>query len=263
MRRWTTFVLRHRRWVLSAWVVFALAGFVAFGRLAPLLTNQFSVPGTDSERVRTVLEREFGDRPDGSFQLVFSVRDAGDAALRRRLQAVVARAAGAVRTGRPTPIRRVGTNLLYADLLSTLDFSEAKGYTDDVVRSVGRPRGVVAAYVTGAPAIQHDLDPIFNEDLVKGEAIALPIAFLVLVGVFGLSLAVTIPFVFAGCTIFGTLGIIWVIAHFATTPTYATNLIQLIGLGLAIDYSLLVVYRFREELGGGLEKDEAVVRTME
>src|SRR5213076_1689958 len=57
--------------------------------------------------------------------------------------------------------------------------------------------------------------------------------------------------------------ILWVIAHFATTPTYATNLIQLIGLGLAVDYSLLVVYRFREEIARGLERDEAVVRTME
>ena len=43
------------------------------------------------------------------------------------------------------------------------------------------------------------------------------------------------------------------IAHFMTTPTYVTNLVFLIGLGIAIDYSLLIVYRFREELGAGLE----------
>ncbi len=263
MAAWTRLVLRHRRLVLAAWAAFALAGGIAFANLAPLLTNQFTVPGTDSERVRDVLERDFGDRPDGSFQIVFKVPDARDPALRRRLQAVVARAARELRTGRPTPLRVAAADVLYADVLSTLDFSAAKGYTNDLVREVGRPTGVEAAYVTGAPAIQHDLDPIFNEDLVKGESIALPIAFLVLLAVLGLSLAVTIPFIFAGCTIFVTLGILWIVAHAATTPTYATNLVQLIGLGLAIDYSLLVVYRFREELARGLPETDAVIRTME
>ena len=65
---------------------------------------------------------------------------------------------------------------------------------------------------------------------------------------FGLSWAVTIPFLFAASTIFGTLGIVYVIAHYMTMPTYVTNLVFLIGLGIAIDYSLLIVYRFREEL---------------
>ena len=65
---------------------------------------------------------------------------------------------------------------------------------------------------------------------------------------FGLSASVTIPFIFAACTITGTLGIVYWIAHLAETPTYVTNLVQLIGLGIAVDYSLLIVYRFREEL---------------
>ena len=82
--------------------------------------------------------------------------------------------------------------------------------------------------------------------------------------VFGLSCAVTIPFIFAACTITGTLGIVYGIAHLAETPTYVTNLVQLIGLGIAVDYSLLIVYRFREELArGGSTRTTAVVRTME
>ena len=147
-------------------------------------------------------------------------------------------------------------------MISTLDLSQAKGHTDELLRALGHPAGA-RAYVTGAPAIQHDLDPIFNHDLQKGEAIALPIALLVLLAVFGLSLAVTIPLLFAACTVFGTLGIVYVAAHYMTTPTYVTNLVFLIGIGIAIDYSLLIVYRFREELGRGLEVEEAVLRTME
>ena len=70
----------------------------------------------------------------------------------------------------------------------------------------------------------------------------------VLIAVFGISASVTIPFIFAACTIAGTLGIMFGVAHLAETPTYTTNLIQLIGLAIAVDYSLLIVYRFREEL---------------
>ncbi len=80
---------------------------------------------------------------------------------------------------------------------------------------------------------------------------------------FGLSWAVTIPFLFAASTVFTTLGIVYVVAHYMTMPTYVTNLVFLIGLGIAIDYSLLIVYRFREELGRGLEVEAAVVRTMQ
>src|SRR5205823_11410264 len=70
------------------------------------------------------------------------------------------------------------------------------------------------------------------------------------------------PFLFAAATITGTLGIVYIVAHHMTMATYVTNLVQLIGLGIAIDYSLLIVYRFREELGHGGTKDDAIVRTM-
>jgi RND superfamily putative drug exporter len=263
MAAWTAFVLRFRTPVLVAWAVVAAAGFLAFQHLAPLLSNQFTVPGTDSERVRTVLQQRFGDRPDGSFQLVFTVRDSRDVALLQRLNAVAVRAAARVRTGKATPVIAASRHVAYANVLTSLDFSTAKGYTERLVQAVGRPAGVEQAYVTGAPAIQHDLDPIFQHDLFKGEAIALPIAFLVLVAVLGVSWAIAIPFAFALATIFGTLGILYGVAQLATTPTYATNLVQLIGLGIAIDYSLLVVYRFREELENGSETDAAVIRTME
>ena len=263
MAAWTGFVLRFRVLVLVFWALVALSGFVAYQHLAPLLSNQFTVPGTDSERARTLLQRHFGDRPDGSFQLVFQVRDSRDPALLRRLGAVAARAAAGVRTARATPAIPASRHVVYANVLTSLDFSTAKRYTPRLLAAVARTPGVEHVYVTGAPAIQHDLDPIFQRDLFKGEAIALPIAFLVLVAVLGISWAIAIPFAFALATIFGSLGILYGVAQLATTPTYATNLVQLIGLGIAIDYSLLIVYRFREELASGRDVDDAVVRTME
>src|SRR5580765_1340212 len=98
MAGWTRLVLRHRALVLGFWIAVFLAGGFGSTKLAPLLSNTFAVPGTDSERVRVALEQHFGDRPDGSFTVVFQVANAQDPALVARLQRVVDRAASVVPT---------------------------------------------------------------------------------------------------------------------------------------------------------------------
>jgi RND superfamily putative drug exporter len=261
LERWTRAVLRLRWPVLALWLVVLVIGGIAASRLADLQSNVFGVPGSDSDRVQRVLEREYGDRSDGGFTVVFDVESIADPTTVRRLQQIVDRAAEVVPTGQPTALRAAGGHVVFGDIVSRLDLAEAKGRADDLYRAIGQPEGTTA-YVTGAAAIQADLDPIFNEDLQRGEAITIPIALAVLIAVLGLSLAVTIPFLFAACTVFGTLGLVYGFAHVIRTPTYTTNLVFLIGLGIAIDYSLLIVYRFREELAGGRDKDDAIVRTM-
>ena len=83
-----------------------------------------------------------------------------------------------------------------------------------------------------------------------------------LLAVFGASLAVAIPFLVAAGTIAATLTVVYALAHAVPMVTYVTNLVELIGLALAIDYSLLIVHRFREELEGHGSVDDAVVRTI-
>ena len=263
MERWTRVVLRFRWPILTGWLVVLLVGAFAFTHLSSLLSNEFSVPGTDSERARTILERHFGDRSDGAFTVVFRLRDGVDRAVYVRLQRDVDRAARVVPDSTPRRLVPAGRNIIYGDIVSTLSLAKAKGYTDDLYRALPHGGGGVQSYVTGQAAIQHDLDPIFSKDLRKGEMIALPIAVLVLLAVFGLSVAVTMPFIFAACTVMATLAGVYVYAHFLTTATYVTNLVFLIGLGIAIDYSLLVIYRFREELLRGGDVEAAIVRTMQ
>ena len=262
MERWTRFVLRFRWPILVGWLVVLLAGGFAFTRLSSLLSNEFSVPGTDSERARTILERHFGDRSDGAFTVVFRLPDGVDRAAYVRLQGDLDRAARTVPDSTPRRLLPAGRQIVYGDVVSTLSIAKAKGYTDNLYRALPHGGGV-QSYVTGQAAIQHDLDPIFSQDLRKGELIALPIAVLVLLAVFGLSVAVTMPFIFAACTVMATLGGVYVYAHFLTTATYVTNLVFLIGLGIAIDYSLLVIYRFREELRRRDDVEAAIVRTMQ
>jgi RND superfamily putative drug exporter len=271
MARWTRFVIRHRGAVLALWIVALLAGGFASSKLSAILSNTFSVPGTQSEQVRDLLQQHFDDRSDGAFTVVFALSSgaaANPAGTQAALTASVKRAAAVLPSGSPADFNIAhtpgGTIVVYGDVDSTLNLAQAKGYTSRVRAALGHPPGVSEVYVTGAAAIQHDLDPVFNRDLKHGELlIALPIALLVLLFVFGLSWAVTIPLVFAASTISATLGIVYGVASVWATPTYATNLVQLIGLGIAVDYSLLIVYRFREELALGKSKDDAIVRTMQ
>jgi uncharacterized membrane protein YdfJ with MMPL/SSD domain len=260
MARWTGFVLRLRWPILGFWLVVLLVGGFATSKLTPLLSNTFTVPGTDSERARTILQKHFGDRSDGEFLVIYKIRN-GTAGVRLKLERSIREAATAVPGGKATALRDAPGGVVYGSILTTLNLADAKGYTDDIRDRLHTPQGV-AGYVSGQPAIEGDLDPIFSRDLKKGESIAIPIALMVLLAVFGLSFAATIPFLFAAATITGTLGIVFVFAHYLTMATYVTNLVQLIGLGIAIDYSLLIVYRFREELEKGGSKDDAIVRTM-
>jgi RND superfamily putative drug exporter len=260
MAAWTRLVLRFRWPVLGLWLVVLLAGGFAYSKLTPLLSNTFTVPGTDSERARSILQHQFGDRSDGEFLVVYRIEN-GTAGVRLRIEQSLRAVARAVPTGKPTALRDAPGGVVWGSILTTLNLAKAKGYTDDIRRHLVVPQGV-EAFVSGQPAIEADLAPIFSRDLAKGESIALPIALAVLLAVFGLSLAATIPFLFAAATITGTLGIVFIAAHYMTMATYVTNLVQLIGLGIAIDYSLLIVYRFREELERGGTKDEAILRTM-
>jgi putative drug exporter of the RND superfamily len=248
---WTRLVIRHRLPVLAAWLAILVVGIFAGLHLNALLANVFTVPGTDSDRARQVLIHEFRERPDGVFTIVWRGSKRDTARVHRQLVA----AARLVPTAHASQIR-VGRGILYGEVDSTLDLQHAKGYTQKVRNALP------GAFVTGQPAIQHDLEPILSQDLRRGEAIALPIALLILFAVLGWSLAVLVPFVFAGCTITATLAVVYALAHAFTMVSYVQNLVELVGLGLAIDYSLLVVMRFREELARNRDTDAALVETM-
>jgi RND superfamily putative drug exporter len=259
MEALTRFVLRHRWLVLSCWVVVFVFSGVASSRLADLLTNRFTLPGTDTRRAELILEDHFDQKSTGSFTIV--VETDGDArALVPDLRRAAARAADELPTARLVAVAPVTEHVLTAQIVSELEPADSKGHTDDMRHAIGEiPGGMV--YVTGQAAIEHDLDPVFGEDLLKGELIAIPVALLILVFTFG-TLAFLLPFVFALVTIPTTLAIVWIFANFMELSTYLQNLVSLIGLGIAIDYSLLVVYRFREELRHGLTRDDAIVKTM-
>jgi uncharacterized membrane protein YdfJ with MMPL/SSD domain len=262
MARWTRAMIRYRWAVVGAWAVVLVVSVLAMSGLSDLLTNRFTLPGTDTARAEAILEREFGQKTTGSFSVVVEGAPGAAEELVPQVREAAARAAAELPTGRPAGVEPVSDSVVSALIVSNLEPAEAKGYTDDMRAAAGDVAGA-ELYVSGQAAIEHDLDPVFAHDLKVGELyIAIPIALLILVFTFG-TLAFLLPFVFALAAIPTTLGIVWIFAHFMELTTYLQNLVMLIGLGIAIDYSLLVVYRYREELKTERSKVDAIVRTME
>ncbi len=262
MERWTRAVIRLRWLVLVAWLAALVVSAMAMAGLSDLLTNRFTLPGTDTARAEQILEDHFGQRSAGSFTVVVQSRDRPATALVPEARAAAQRAAGALPTARVASVQAVSDSVVSAVIASRQEPADAKLFADEMREAAGAIPGATV-YVTGQAAIEHDLDPVFERDLKVGELyIAIPIALLLLVFVFG-TLAFLIPFVFAMAAIPVTLGIIWAIAHFMELTTYLQNMVMLIGLGIAIDYSLLVVYRYREERRRHERKEDAIVRTMQ
>jgi uncharacterized membrane protein YdfJ with MMPL/SSD domain len=261
MERWAQQIIRYRWAVLAAWIAVVLVSGVASSGLSDLLTNRFVLPGAESEKAAKVLEEHFGQKPEGAFSLVVQGKPGGAQSLIAPTRRAAARAAGALDTGQLVDVRAVSGDVVSASIVSKLQPADAKGYTEKMRDAAGEIPGATV-YLTGQSAVEHDLEPVQNRDLFVGEVlIAIPIALLILIYVFG-SLAFLLPFMLAAVAIPTTLGLVWIFANYMTLSTYLTNMVTLIGLGIAIDYSLLMVYRYREERQKGQAKEEAIARTM-
>jgi RND superfamily putative drug exporter len=251
--RLTAFCLRRRLLVASVWAAAVVLGVLGALRLSPLLSSGFSLPGTDSNRVKHVLASEYGVRSGGRFVLITK----GDGAL-ERARGAAEKAIGILPGGKVD-----GTELLPSGVAAAA-FVESRLAASAAASRIGQLRQVLgpAVLVTGDAAIEHDLGPVLAHDLRVGELyLAVPVALLILLLVFGTASAV-LPFLFAAATIAPALGIAWGVAHVLELSDYLRNMMLMIGLGIAIDYSLLVVSRYRDERRRGVAHEEAVVETM-
>jgi len=117
--------------------------------------------------------------------------------------------------------------------------------------------------VTGNPALDYDVRTISAEDTRRGEEQVLPLTLAVLVLAFGALVAAALPIIVGVLAITIALGIVAVAAQFQTMSVFVLNITTMVGLGVGIDYSLLIVTRFREELNRGLSPLDAAVRTIQ
>ncbi|MGB8197355.1 MAG: MMPL family transporter [Acidimicrobiales bacterium] len=253
-------IIKRRVIVIAIWIAIILLGLVAASRLTGLLTTSLTVPHTGSATANTILERDFHDNVEGTFTVVVPFKNATPATI-AALESKVKAAAATVPTGSIGEERAVD-GILYVNVNTALDLGRAANVTGDL-RSALHEAGLSDALVTGPPALQHDLTPVLTNDLHRGALLAGVLALLVLIAALGICWAVVIPFLVAGATVTGTLGVVYLLAQHFLMVLYVPNVIELIGLALAIDYSLLMVHRFRTEVRhDDVSVEDALLATM-
>ena len=257
LNRWTRAVVRHRNIVLVAWLALAIAGLGVNGSLQARLSTSVSVPGSDSSRADVILAQHFDENVEGSFTIMVPRDTLGARATVQRVSAAVR----TIPTGQILQAKEIN-GALYVEADTNLNLVRAARWTHTLRHSLA-VQGLGTAMVTGPAALQSDVTPILQGDLRRGELIALLLALIVLIAVLGLCAAVAVPYVVAALTIGTSLLAVYLLAHVVLMVLYVPNVLELIGLGLAIDYSLLIVHRFRAEMRHAPSTLDAVVATMD
>lgn len=252
-------MLRHRLVVIAAWVLVLIAGVAASAALPGRLTALTSLPGSQSEQVNAVLASHFDENDDGAFTVLYRFTQATPAQIATMERSLVA-AVAEVPTATVLQQRALG-GTLFAFVGTSFTLLEAADKTERLRAALVR-HGLGGAMVSGPPALQHDVRPLLADDLRNGTAIALVLALLLLIAAMGWTRAILVPFAVAAATVAAAMCLMLVVAQRFSMVLYIPNVIELIGLGLAIDYSLLVVHRFRAESADGRAGDDAIVRTM-
>jgi uncharacterized membrane protein YdfJ with MMPL/SSD domain len=260
--RWTRLIVRFRWPVLAAWIAIFVVAQILTAGLSDLWRSEAGLPGTDAQRAEDILSDRFGQRSYASFTLVARAENGDARSLLTPVQEAAVRAAERLPTGQFVGAQPISDDVVIATITTELDVPKAHDYTEAMREEIGTISGA-QTWLTGTPALQTDLEPVIERDLVVGELfIALPIAVVVLVFIFG-TLSFLLPLIFAFAAIPTTLAFVWVFAHWLGMEQTIQQLVTFVGLGIAIDYSLFLVYRFRDELKAGRSREDAVVRTMQ
>ena len=261
MANWTKAIIKYRLAVLITWLILIVIGGFSTANLNQHLTTSLTVPASDSAKAQDILLENFGENLEGSFTIFYKFNQATESEI-AEYKSSISNAVAEIPTARVTQLRAI-SGVLFASVTTNYSLTEAAKYTDELRQSLAK-QGLPEAMVTGPPAINSDVSPVLEQDLRRGQLIAITLALLLLLFVLGLSWAVLIPFIFAAATISLSISLIYLIAQQFLMVLYLPNIVELIGLGLAIDYSLLILYRFRRELQGRQDDDVslAIERTM-
>ncbi|WP_435057205.1 MMPL family transporter [Streptomyces sp. bgisy060] len=269
---WTRFVTaRPRLTLLVALVLTALAVLAGGGVADRMGSGGWEDPAAESTYATGVLERQFpGSQPN-----VLLLVDAGDlgvdapavSAEARRLTERLDAEPGVDgvgsywSTGSPALRSEDGHRAVIGARIAGEE-KEAAAVLDRIAPEFRGAHGPVTVSLGGGLAVRHEMQTVIQEDLLRAELIALPLTLVLLVMVFGSAVAALLPLGVGIVAILGTNAVLRGITEFTDVSVFAQNLTTALGLGLAIDYALFVVRRYREELAAGADARAAVRATL-
>ncbi len=263
LERIARFSVSHRTVVLGLWILAIVSAGVAASRLGPRYSNEFRLPASESQRVSELLESEFPDFRGQPVQIVFrSERGVADPETRQRMEDLFSKVGelphvAGVRSpyqggGGISPDGHVAFGTVELDVDPTEVPREDIATLRDTIVGASQPGLQVEA--GGMVIGLADLP-----ELGRAELVGLGVAVVVLLVAFGSVLATGLPIMTAIFTLATAMSLIVGLSHVLKVPIFAPDLARMIGLGVGIDYALLVVTRFRENLHAGADPKEASV----
>ncbi|MFD4671932.1 MMPL family transporter [Lentzea sp. NPDC058450] len=258
--KWGSIAYRRRWVVLVATVLLAVLGGVwGLGVFDKLSQGGYEAPSSEAARADKVAEQAFG-RQNGDVIVIYR----GDFANPLELKKVADHISGfpkddVLKAVGPVPSDDQQQALVAITLSSGDSNEQIKQYKDI------EPQLSIDGFtqqVGGLVPTQKAINDMSQEDLTRAEMFSLPLVLLLLVIIFGGLVAASLPVVVGGLAIMGALGVLHAVALFTDVNSFAVNVASLLGLGMAIDYGLFMVGRFREELAQGRTTEQAVARTV-
>ncbi len=268
-------VVRRRRPILVLSLLFTLVAMLSGVRVFGALSNGgFEDPDAASSRAERFLEERFGEAQPNVVMLVTatdsgSVDDpavaAAGAALTERLVAAegVTRAVSYWSLGSPPPLRSDDGDRALALVRISGTEDEIRDHVVALEESFAGDQGPIEVAFAGAEPTFAAIGEQVESDLKLAEIIAVPITLVLLLLVFGSVVAAGLPLLVGLVAVVGTFLSLFLISTVTDVSVFSINLTTALGLGLAIDYSLFIVSRFREELANGRNVADAVVRTVD
>ena len=251
---------------LLALIAAAAVGFTAFGKLKP---DGFTDPNAESSKVQAVIDDRFGGDVDVVAMVSANAGTVDDAPVSAPAATLasqiaddpaVSEAISYWGTRAPSLRSDDGKQALIAIKLADRSAAATEAFTKKYA-----DRAPAAFDLTfGGPAMMAvDSGTQVGKDLALAEGIAVPIILILLVLAFGSLVAAILPLLIGAVTVFGTFAALSGIASATDVSIYSINLTTALSLGLAVDYALLMVSRFREELNAGRSIENAVIRTVQ
>lgn len=273
---WGAFAYRHRKIIPVVIIAIIIAMQVLFGsKLADRLSQEgWEDPGADSTAAAVIEQDTFGRDNSGDVILlvtspngvaegeVFDAANRQIEALRDQFPEEIESISSYFATPNPQQITEDGTKAFAAIGLAGDGEQTLRDFRtiQPALEAIELPGGAEIE-IAGATAVADALDKGMADDIARAEKIGLIFVALILLWVFGSVVAAAMPLIVGVLSIAGSLSLLAILAQFQQVNVFSQSVITLLGLGLAIDYGLFMVSRFREELDKGLDVDEAVAVT--
>ena len=267
-------IARKKKVVLSLFLLATvLAGGIGSQVFARFDTGGYSDPNSDSAKVWDYLDETFKVK-DPSVVLVVdakdkSVDDPSVVALATELESQVRAESSAENVlsywssgGAPSLKSKKGTSAFIFVYLKSNDFTEIDKLGGIYQEKYDGNYKGLNVYASGGAVFANAINGRIQDDLKLSEAVSIPLTFLLLLFVFGAMAASAMPLVVGITAILGTFFAMYLLTLITDVSIFALNLTTGLGLGLGIDYALLIVNRFREEMARGLDNETAIVNTL-